>query len=232
MKKQQERTSLLIGEAGLDILSRAKVAIFGIGGVGGYAAESLARAGIGTLDLIDKDIVDETNLNRQIIALQQTIGRDKVEVMAERIRQIDPDIEVHPYKLFYLPENAASFDLSQYDYIIDAIDNVTAKLELAVRANTSQIPLISSMGTGNKLDASGFRIADISKTSGCPLAKIMRKELKARGIEHLKVVYSDTVPARNRPPGSISFVPPVAGLLMAGEVVRDLLKAGGHQYVR
>jgi len=152
--------------------------------------------------------------------------------MAERIHQIDPDIEVHPYKLFYLPENAASFDLSQYDYIIDAIDNVTAKLELAVRANTSQIPLISSMGTGNKLDASGFRIADISKTSGCPLAKIMRKELKARGIEHLKVVYSDTAPARNRPPGSISFVPPVAGLLMAGEVVRDLLKAGGHQYVR
>lgn len=231
MKKQQERTALLIGESGLDILRRARVAVFGVGGVGGYAAEALARAGIGTIDLIDKDIVDETNLNRQIIALHETIGRVKVEVMAERIRQIDPEIVVHPYKMFYLPENAESFDLSSYDYIIDAIDNVTAKLELAVSAKRAQIPLISSMGTGNKLDASGLRIADISKTSGCPLAKIMRKELKQRGIEHLKVVFSDVVPARSRPPGSISFVPPVAGLLMAGEVVRDLLKTGGQEYV-
>lgn len=228
MKKQQERTALLIGEAGLDILKYSRIAIFGIGGVGGYAAEALARAGIGTLDLVDKDIVDETNLNRQIIALHDTIGRNKVDVMAERIQNIDPEIVVHPIKMFYLPENAAEFDLSPYDYIIDAIDNITAKLELAVRAQKLQIPLISSMGTGNKLDASGFRISDISKTSGCPLAKIMRKELKQRGINHLKVVYSDMVPARNRPPGSISYVPPVAGLLMAGEVVRDLLKAGGQ----
>lgn len=228
MKKQQERTALLIGEAGLDILKYSRIAIFGIGGVGGYAAEALARAGIGTLDLVDKDVVDETNLNRQIIALHDTIGRNKVDVMAERIQNIDPEIVVHPIKMFYLPENAAEFDLSPYDYIIDAIDNITAKLELAVRAQKLQIPLISSMGTGNKLDASGFRISDISKTSGCPLAKIMRKELKQRGINHLKVVYSDMVPARNRPPGSISYVPPVAGLLMAGEVVRDLLKAGGQ----
>ena len=228
MKKQQERTALLIGEAGLDILKYSRIAIFGIGGVGGYAAEALARAGIGTLDLVDKDIVDETNLNRQIIALHDTIGRNKVDVMAERIQNIDPEIVVHPIKMFYLPENAAEFDLSPYDYIIDAIDNITAKLELAVRAQKLQIPLISSMGTGNKLDASGFRISDISKTSGCPLAKIMRKELQQRGINHLKVVYSDMVPARNRPPGSISYVPPVAGLLMAGEVVRDLLKAGGQ----
>lgn len=228
MKKQQERTALLIGEAGLDILKYSRIAIFGIGGVGGYAAEALARAGIGTLDLVDKDIVDETNLNRQIIALHDTIGRNKVDVMAERIQNIDPEIVVHPIKMFYLPENAAEFDLSPYDYIIDAIDNITAKLELAVRAQKLQIPLISSMGTGNKLDASGFRISDISKTSGCPLARIMRKELKQRGINHLKVVYSDMVPARNRPPGSISYVPPVAGLLMAGEVVRDLLKAGGQ----
>lgn len=228
MKKQQERTALLIGEAGLDILKYSRIAILGVGGVGGYAAEALARAGIGTLDLVDKDIVDETNLNRQIIALHDTIGRNKVDVMAERIQNIDPEIVVHPIKMFYLPENAAEFDLSPYDYIIDAIDNITAKLELAVRAQKLQIPLISSMGTGNKLDASGFRISDISKTSGCPLAKIMRKELKQRGINHLKVVYSDMVPARNRPPGSISYVPPVAGLLMAGEVVRDLLKAGGQ----
>jgi tRNA threonylcarbamoyladenosine dehydratase len=231
MKKQHERTALLIGETGLEILGRARVAVFGIGGVGGYAAEALARAGIGALDIIDKDVVDETNLNRQIIGLHETIGRDKVEVMTERIHQIDSDIVVRPYKMFYLPENASSFDLSHYDYIIDAIDNVTAKLELAVRAKNAQIPIISSMGTGNKLDASGFRIGDIAKTSGCPLAKVMRKELKARGVHHLKVVYSDAIPIRNRPPGSISFVPPVAGLLMAGEVIRDLLKTGGRQHV-
>jgi tRNA A37 threonylcarbamoyladenosine dehydratase len=142
------------------------------------------------------------------------------------------NIVVNPYKLFYLPENAPSFDLSVYDYIVDAIDNVTAKIELACRAKAEGIPLISSMGTGNKLDAAGFKIADISQTSGCPLAKVMRKELKAKGIEHLKVVYSNVIPSKNRPPGSISFVPPVAGLLMAGEVVRDILKAGGHSNVR
>ncbi len=152
--------------------------------------------------------------------------------MAARIHQINMNIVVNPYKLFYLPENAPSFDLSVYDYIVDAIDNVTAKIELACRAKAEGIPLISSMGTGNKLDAAGFKIADISQTSGCPLAKVMRKELKAKGIEHLKVVYSNVIPSKNRPPGSISFVPPVAGLLMAGEVVRDILKAGGHSNVR
>lgn len=232
MKKQHERTALLIGESGIEILGRARVAIFGIGGVGGYAAEALARAGVGTLDLIDKDVVDETNLNRQIIALHNTIGMDKVAVMASRISLINPDIVINPHKIFYLPENAASFDLSVYDYIVDAIDNVTAKLELAYRAKEAGTPLISSMGTGNKLDATGFKITDISQTSGCPLAKVMRKELKAKGIEHLKVVYSNAIPSKNRPPGSISFVPPIAGLLMAGEVIRDILKAGGHSYVR
>jgi tRNA A37 threonylcarbamoyladenosine dehydratase len=232
MKKQHERTALLVGESGMEILNNARVAIFGIGGVGGYTVEALARAGVGTLDIIDKDVVDETNLNRQIIALHNTIGMDKVEVMASRIGQINPDIVVNPYKMFYLPENAAAFDLSVYDYIVDAIDNVTAKLELACRAKEAGIPLISSMGTGNKLDASGLKIADISQTSGCPLAKVMRKELKARGIEHLKVVFSNTIPSKNRPPGSISFVPPVAGLLMAGEVVRDILEIGGHSYVK
>lgn len=232
MKKQHERTALLVGESGIEILKNARVAVFGIGGVGGYAAEALARAGVGTLDLIDKDVVDETNLNRQIIALHNTIGMDKVKVMSVRIGQINPDIIVNTHKLFYLPENAETFDLSVYDYVVDAIDNVTAKLELACRAKAAGIPLISSMGTGNKMDASGFRITDISQTSGCPLAKVMRKELKSKGIEHLKVVYSDAVPSKNRPPGSISFVPPVAGLLMAGEVVRDILKAGGHSYVR
>lgn len=232
MKKQHERTALLIGEQGLHILGKAKVAVFGIGGVGGYVAEALARSGVGTIDLIDKDTVDETNLNRQIIAFHSTIGRDKVEVMADRIHQINPDIVVHPIKMFYLPETAGTFPLAYYDYIVDAIDNVTAKLELAVRASQAKVPLISSMGTGNKLDASGFQIADITKTSGCPLAKVMRKELKERGIKHLKVVYSSDIPSKNRPPGSISFVPPVAGLLMAGEVVRDLLTMGGQNHVR
>lgn len=232
MKKQHERTALLVGEQGLHILGKAKVAVFGIGGVGGYVAEALARAGVGTIDLIDKDIVDETNLNRQIIALHTTIGMDKVEAMADRIHQIDPDIIVNAHKMFYLPETAATLPLAEYDYIVDAIDNVTAKLELAVRAADVKVPLISSMGTGNKLDASGFEIADITKTSGCPLAKVMRKELKERGIKHLKVVYSSAIPSKNRPPGSISFVPPVAGLLMAGEVVRDLLITGGQNHVR
>lgn len=232
MKKQHERTALLIGDTGVEILKNARVAVFGIGGVGGYVVEALARAGVGSLDLIDKDIVDETNINRQLIALHDTIGLDKVEVMANRVKQINPDILVNPHKMFYLPENAAAFDLTVYDYIVDAIDNVTAKLELVIRAKEANIPLIASMGTGNKLDASGFRIADISETAGCPLAKVMRKELKNRGIEHLKVVFSDAVPSKNRPPGSISFVPPVAGLLMAGEVVRDILSTGGHSHVR
>lgn len=232
MKKQHERTALLISETGIEILQNTRIAVFGIGGVGGYAVEALARAGVGTLDLIDKDVVEETNINRQIIALHNTIGMAKVEVMAQRIQQINPDILVNAFKIFYLPENAASFDLSVYDYIVDAIDNVTAKVELTCRAAEAGIPLIASMGTGNKMDATGFVIGDLSQTSGCPLAKVMRKELKTKGIEHLKVVYSNAIPSKNRPPGSISFVPPIAGLLMAGEVIRDILKAGGHSYVR
>jgi tRNA threonylcarbamoyladenosine dehydratase len=232
MNRQHERTALLIGDDGINILQNARVAVFGIGGVGGYVVEALARAGVGALDLVDKDVVDETNLNRQIIALHNTIGMNKVEVMAARVGQINPDIVVTPYKMFYLPENAASFDLSVYDYVVDAIDNVTAKIELACRSKEAGTPLISSMGTGNKLDATGFIIADISQTSGCPLAKVMRKELKSKGIEHLKVLYSNVIPSKNRPPGSISYVPPVAGLLMAGEVIRDILKTGGQSYVR
>ena len=231
MKKQHERTALLIGEQGLETLRQSKVAVFGIGGVGGYAVEALGRAGIGSLDLIDKDVVDETNLNRQIIALHSTIGKDKVEVMASRLKDINPDIVVNTHKVFYLPENADDFDLTQYDYIIDAIDNVTAKLELASRAAAAGTPLIASMGTGNKTDAGGFRVMDITETSGCPVAKVMRKELKNRDIHHIKVDYSADAPLKNRPPGSIAFVPPVAGLMMAGEVVRELLKKGGNIHV-
>lgn len=221
------RTEILLGEQGLEILRSSRVIVFGLGGVGGAATEALARAGVGSLDLVDRDVVSESNLNRQIIALRSTVGRPKVDVMAERIRDIDPDIKVKGWHTFYLPDTADDFDFFQYDYIIDAVDNVTAKLEIARRAASSGIPLIASMGTGNRLDASDFRIGDLSETKGCPLAKIIRKELKASGIEHLKVVYSPGTPSKHRPPGSISFVPPVAGLLMAGEAVRELLKRGG-----
>ncbi len=232
MEECLQRTALLLGEEGVEKLKKARVAIFGIGGVGGYAAEALARSGVGHLALFDKDRISVSNLNRQIIALHSTIDKLKVEAMKERIHDINPEIRVETHDCFYLPENAEEYDLSQYDYILDAVDTVTAKLELAVRAEKAGVPIISSMGAGNKLDPAGFRVADIYKTAVCPLAKVMRKELKARGIRHLKVVYSEELPIRPKErlseegrralPGSVAFVPSVAGLIMAGEVIKDL----------
>lgn len=236
MDEKLERTALLIGEGGIHKLKNARVAVFGIGGVGGYVAEALARSGVGELDLVDKDEVSESNINRQIIATTKTVGRLKVDVMKERIAEINPDIIVHTHACFFLPETAEEFDFETYDYVVDAVDTVTAKLELVERAAEARIPVISSMGAGNKLDPSRFEVADIYKTSVCPLAKVMRRELKKRGIRKLKVVYSkeeprkpryrdDFVPEEGRraTPGSIAFVPSVAGLILAGEVVRDIV---------
>lgn len=225
MKDRFTRTRMLLGEESIEILQHSRVAVFGIGGVGGYAAEALARAGVGSLDLIDKDQVDITNLNRQIIALRSTIGKDKVEVMKARISDIDPEIRVKAHRCFFLPET--ELDFSGFDYVVDAIDTVTAKIHLILRARQAGVPVISSMGTGNKLDPSRFEVTTIGKTSVCPLAKVMRRELKKRGITDLKVVYSKEEPLKReggRAPASISFVPPAAGLILAGEVVRDLLK--------
>lgn len=243
MRASMERTAYLIGAEGIEQLARKHVALFGIGGVGGYTAEALGRAGVGKLTLVDKDTVSESNINRQIIATYETLGRKKTEVMAERLHSINPEVQVECRDCFFLPETAAAFDFSQYDYVIDAVDTVTAKLELVERSRAAGIPVISSMGTGNKLDASRFEITDISKTSVCPLAKVMRRELKKRGILNLKVLYSKEEPIKpgqkmecvlektdgnvqrreKSVPGSISFVPSVAGLLIAGEVIRDLL---------
>lgn len=216
------RTEPILGAAGLEKLWNSRVAVFGIGGVGGFAVESLVRAGIGTIDLIDKDQVDVTNLNRQIIADCDTVGRDKVQVMEERIHKIDSNIVVHAHKCFFLP--GTEWDFSAYDYVIDAIDTVTAKLDLIVRARAAGVPVISSMGTGNKLDPTRFEVTTIDKTSVCPLAKVMRRELKKRGIKDLKVVYSREEPVvqGNRTPASVSFVPGVAGMILAGEVIKDL----------
>ena len=238
MADQYSRTRLLLGKDGLDKLRNARVALFGLGGVGGYAAEALARSGVGHLDLIDDDTINLTNLNRQVLALHSTIGMSKVEAAKRRIADIDPTIEVRTYQTFYLPETAAQFDFSQYDYVLDAIDTVTGKLALIVQAKAANVPVISCMGTGNKLDATDFRVADISKTSGCALARIMRKECAKRGIKGVKVVYSQELPSEARTdeemepqregsscrslPGSTAFVPGVAGLIMAGEVVREL----------
>lgn len=219
------RTESLLGKSGIENLRASRVAIFGIGGVGGYVAEALARAGVGVLDLIDHDTVSVSNLNRQIIALHSTIGRKKVEVMAERISDICPETVVNIRDTFYLPENAASFDFSLYDYVVDAIDTVAGKISLVVRAKEANVPIICAMGAGNKLDPSAFRIADLSETSVCPLAKVMRTELRKRGILHTKVVYSreiPIVPLEQGVPGSVSFVPSAAGLLIASEVVKDL----------
>lgn len=229
------RTELLLGEAAMDKLRNSRVAVFGIGGVGGYVCEALVRSGIGAFDLIDNDKICLTNLNRQIIATGKTIGKYKTEVMQERMLDINPDVKVKTYNCFFLPENADSFPFSEYDYVVDAVDTVTAKIELVMKCQERNVPIISSMGAGNKLDASAFRVADIYKTSVCPLAKVMRHELKKRGIKELKVVYSEEPPItpvrelepegdtkRRAIPGSTAFVPSVAGLIIAGEVVKDL----------
>lgn len=229
MSEEFSRTELLLGNEGMERLREAKVAVFGIGGVGGHAAEALARSGVGALSLIDKDTVDVTNLNRQIIALHSTIGRDKVDVMRERILDINPDCQVQTYKCFYLPETKDTFDFSQYDYIVDAVDTVTAKIQLVMEAQRCGTPIISSMGAGNKLDPAAFQVADLYETSVCPLAKVMRRELRKRDVKQLKVVYSKEeaihpsfAEGEQSVPGSNAFVPSVAGLILASEVIRDL----------
>lgn len=223
------RLRMLLGDDAFDKLRKSRVAVFGIGGVGGYSAEALVRSGIGEIDIIDKDIVDVTNINRQIIADTQTIGKDKTSVMEKRLRTISPDTIINPIKMFYLPENANEVDLSVYDYIIDAIDNITAKLELISRAKSANIPIISSMGTGNKLHPELLEVSDIYKTSVCPLARVMRRELKKRGVDSLKVVYSKEEPKKSvisengsHAPASAVFVPACAGMLLSSEVVRDI----------
>ncbi len=250
MLNQFSRTQLLLGEDGMSALAKAKVAVFGIGGVGGYVVEALVRSGVGSFVLVDDDKVCLTNLNRQIIATRKTVGQYKVDVMRDRILEINPDAQVEVRKCFYLPENAHEFDFSEYSYVVDAVDTVTAKLEIIMRAKECNVPVISCMGAGNKLDATQFQVADIYKTSMCPLAKVMRRELKKRGVKKLKVVYSQEKPTRpiedmsiscrtncicppgakhkcterRDIPGSVAFVPSVAGLILAGEVVKDLVK--------
>lgn len=231
MDNRFSRTELLIGKEAIKKLNKSKVAVFGIGGVGSYVVEGLARAGIGNFILVDKDEVDITNINRQIIATTKTVGKSKVEVSKERILEINPEAKVKIYQEFFMPETEGILDDS-IDYIVDAVDTVTAKIELVVRANKLNIPIISSMGTGNKLDPTAFEVADIYKTSVCPLAKVMRKELKARGIKKLKVVYSKEEPIKQEArgvPASISFVPSVAGLIIAGEVIKDLSKGKANE---
>lgn len=234
MENQWIRTELLLGEEAVERLKNSRVAVFGVGGVGGYVAEALARTGVGTFDLIDKDTVSVSNINRQIIATHSTVGRVKVEVMKERILEINPEAEVHIYKCFFLPENASEFDFSKYSYVVDAVDTVTAKIQLVIQAQKAGVPIISSMGAGNKLDPSKFEVTDIYKTSVCPLARVMRRELKKRDVKHLKVVYSTEkalVPkfdlsekeGRRAVPGSVAFVPSAAGLIAAGEVINDLI---------
>lgn len=229
MPEQFSRTELLLGQEAMDRLRRSRVAVFGIGGVGGHVVEALARAGIGRLDLIDHDKVSVSNINRQIIATLDTVGMDKVDVMKERILSINPEAQVETHRCFYLPENADTFDLSQYAYVVDAIDTVTAKIELILRAKKAGVPIISCMGTGNKLNPMQLEIADIYQTSVCPLAKVMRRELRKRNVEKLKVLYSKEEPIKNylsvqgrAVPGSVSFVPSAAGLIIASEVVREI----------
>ena len=224
MEDRLSRTRQLIGEAGVKCLEGSHVAVFGIGGVGGYAVEALARSGIGELTLIDKDVVSLSNLNRQLIAFESTVGKGKVELMKQRIHDINPDIQVHTREMFFLPENSDTIDFSTFDYVVDAVDTVTAKIEIIMKCQEVGTPVISSMGTGNKLDPSKLQVSDIYKTSVCPLARVMRRELKQRGIKKLKVVYSTEEPVVNlRTPGSLAFVPGSAGLLIASTVVRDLL---------
>ena len=227
MNERYTRTVALIGEDGVEKLKRARVAIFGIGGVGGFVVEALARAGVGALDLIDNDCVNESNLNRQIVALRSTLGRRKTEVAKERVRDIGEDICVRTHDIFVLPDTVDAFDFSCFDYVVDAIDTVSGKLAIIERAREAGVPVISCMGTGNKLDPTAFTVADIEKTSVCPLARVMRRELKKRGITGVKVLYSKEEPKREMAtgvPSSISFVPSVAGLILAGEVIKDLIK--------
>ena len=232
MSEQFSRTERLLGAEAIEKLKNSHVAVFGIGGVGSYTVEALARAGVGKLDLIDNDVVAESNLNRQIIALHSTVGRAKVEVAAERVCDINPNCEVTCYKSFVLPENIEGFPLCSYDYIVDAIDTVSSKIALAVLGENLGVPVISSMGTGNKLNPTMFEVTDVYKTSVCPLARVMRTELKKRGVKSLKVVYSKEEPIkasvseehRRAVPASVSFVPSVAGLIIAGEVIKDLIK--------
>ncbi len=236
MERWDERTRLLFGDEGAERLRAARVAVFGLGGVGGYAVEALARSGVGALDLVDGDKIALSNLNRQILAMHSTVGRLKTEVAAERIRDIAPDCTVRTYELFFLPENADAFDFTPFDYVIDAIDTVAGKLAIAESATRAGVPVISAMGAGNKTDPTAFSVADIFSTSVCPLARVMRRELKKRGIERLKVVYSKEEPIKpfaggkesgaasaRRTTGSTAFVPAVAGLILAGEVVKEIL---------
>lgn len=248
MLNQFSRTELLLGKKSMERLANARVAVFGVGGVGGYTVEALVRSGVGTIDLIDDDKVCLTNLNRQIIATRKTVGQYKADVMKERILEINPNAVVHVHKCFFLPENSDEFDFSQYSYVVDAVDTMTAKIALVLKAQEAGVPVISSMGAGNKLNPADFEVADIYKTSVCPLAKVMRRELKKRGVKHLKVVYSKEKPItpiedmsiscrsncicppgaahkcteRRAIPGSIAFVPSVVGLIIAGEVIKDL----------
>lgn len=233
VSEQNSRTALLLGEGAVEKLKSSKVAVFGVGGVGGYICEALARTGVGELHIFDRDTLSVSNINRQIIATHSTVGRDKVDVMRERILDINPSCRVVAHKVFYLPENADEFDLSQYDYIADAVDTVSAKLELVCRADKLGTPIISAMGAGNKLDPVAFEVSDIYKTEGCPLARVMRRELKARGVKKLKVVYSKEEPKKSplidsesgkAVPGSVSFVPSVMGLIMAGEIIKGLAR--------
>ena len=235
MEDMFSRTRMLLGDAAMDRLQNARVAVFGVGGVGGHVVEALTRSGVGALDLVDSDRVELSNLNRQIIATRDTLGMLKVDATKARVLSINPDCQVQTHPIFFLPETADQFDFTQYDYVVDAIDTVAGKLQLIEAAKAAGVPVISSMGAGNKLDPTAFRVADISETSVCPLARVMRRELRKRGIEHVKVVYStepalspapaDEESTRRSTPGSVAFVPAVAGLILAGEVIKDLIKS-------
>lgn len=225
MKEQFSRTAQLLGKENVEKLFDKHVIVFGVGGVGGYVVEALVRSGVGNISIVDNDVVNESNINRQIIAFHSTIGMQKVEVLKNRILDINPDCQVFVHNQFFLPENSNDFDFSIYDYVVDAVDTVTAKIEIIKKSKESNVPVISSMGTGNKLNPVGFKVSDISKTKVCPLARVMRNELKKRGISKVKCVYSEENPViQTKTPASVAFVPPVAGLLIASEVIEDLIK--------
>ena len=230
-ENQFERTALLLGKASVERLARKRVAVFGVGGVGGFVCEGLVRAGIGAIDIVDKDTVALSNINRQLIALHSTVGKNKVDVLEERLKDINKNLIIKKYKCFFLPETSETFDFREYDYVVDAIDTVTGKIELILKAKEAGVPIISAMGAGNKLEPAGFQVSDIYKTSVCPLARVMRRELKKRGVDKLKVVYSKEEPIKPQfeegeevVPGSVSFVPPALGLIIAGEIVKDLIR--------